>query len=117
MIPNPRTDRPQQPSAFSVLSFKRGDVQPSHARATHQLGHAVDDDHGIVIRLIERRNEASSVLAVHDVDHKNNVRVFEICFDFEPLAIAQRRAKVVRRDTQVEFVSAIELTLRVSKRR
>src|ERR1043165_1205897 len=68
MIPNPRTNRPQKPSAFPVLSFESGDVEPPHARATHQLGHAVDDDHCIVMRLIERSNKAGCGLAIHNVN-------------------------------------------------
>ncbi len=69
-----------------------------------------------MMRLIERTNQASSVFAIHDVNHKDDVRVFEISFDFQPLAVTQRRAEVVRSDAQVEFVGAIELALRVSER-
>jgi len=51
------------------------------------------------------------------VDHKNNVRVFEISFDFQPLAVTQRRAEVVRSHTQPELVHTIDLSLRVLERR
>src|SRR5688500_15310287 len=118
LAPNPRTDRLQQSTTLAVLPFPNGrDIEATHARPAHQLRHAVDDDDGVVVEPFKCSHEARRVLAVHDVYDENHVRNFEIAFNFQPLAIAERRAEVVRSYTQAELMNTIDLSLCVFQRR
>jgi len=86
---------------------------------SHQFRHAVDDDYGVVtiFESIKCRHEARRVFAVHYVDDKHNVRLFEIVFDVEPFAIAEWRSEVVGGYRQVKLIDTIDLALRVPQRR
>src|SRR6185369_6043724 len=78
--------------------------------------HTIDNYDRIVSQFIECRNKARCILAIHHVNDEDDIRFFKILFDVEPLTIAQRRAEVVRRHTQVELVRTIDLALRVFER-
>src|SRR5712691_9800947 len=65
-------------------------VQPTHARASHQLRHAVDYYNRVMTLFIEfkGRNKTRGILSIHDMDDENNVGLAKIVFDFTPLAVA-----------------------------
>src|SRR5215217_5058490 len=105
---DPGADGSQECLSFASVTFSGEcvDIQAAHASVAHQLGHAIDDDNGIVaiFKSFESGDEARCVLAVHHMYDEDNVRRREILFDVEPFAIAERRAEVVGSDTQIEFV-------------
>jgi hypothetical protein len=51
------------------------------------------------------------------MNDENNIRLPQIVFNLNPLAIAQRRSEVVRGYTQIELVNTIDLSLRLFERR
>src|ERR1051325_5497224 len=61
-------------------------------------------------------NEATRVLTIHHVNDEDDVGVVEVCFDFLPLAVTQRRSEVICCHTEVEFVRPINLALCVLQR-
>jgi hypothetical protein len=83
----------------------------------HQLRHAVDDDHGIVLLVSECADQSRRVFAVHHVNDKNNIRFRKVAFDFQPFRVAQRRTEVVSRNPEIQIVGTIDFALRVLQRR
>jgi hypothetical protein len=67
--------------------------------------------------MFESGNQPRRILTVHNMNDKDDVGAAEVPINFLPFAIAQRRAKVIGSDTQVEFVDAIDFSLRISERR
>jgi hypothetical protein len=67
--------------------------------------------------LFERRQKARSILAIHHVDDKDDIRRAQIPINLAPLIFRQSRAEVVRRHPQVERILTVNLTLSLSERR
>ena len=108
--------------SFMGLKFRNPpthgiDVETAHACSPHEFRHAVDHDHRFVLMVFKCSDQTRGVFTVHHVNDKDNIRLRQVAVDLQPLSIAQRRTKVVRRNTQIQIVHAINRALRVLQRR
>ena len=105
-------------TAISRSPGEVANIQSTHASTSHQIGHAVDHHNCIMfIRVtFERLNQTNSILAIHHVDHEDDVCLTDILRNFLPLRISQRRAEIMSSDVQVQVVNLIDLTLRIFQR-
>src|SRR6185437_12519202 len=85
----------------------------------HEIRHAVDDDHGSMLLFIaiKRGDQPGRVFTIHNMNGEDHVRSLQVSVDLEPHLVTHRRAKVVRRNLQIEIVFAIDLALRLFQRR
>src|SRR5205085_6255531 len=132
-LAHPRADAPDQPPrparVRAIRLFIRrllclvrqlaAKAQTPHARAPHQLRHAVEDDDGALSRLVarEQRQQARGVLAVGHVYDEDDLGRSEVALNIHPRAFVERRAEVVRSDAQAQSITLLDLALRLFERR
>src|SRR4030095_4399462 len=100
---------------FHSHARKARDIQPSHARMSHEIGHAIDYDDGRMLLsvAVKRGDQPSRVFSIHDMNGENHFRSLHVSIDLAPLIVTHWRAKVVSRNLQIEIKLAIDLALRL----
>ncbi len=65
----------------------------------------------------KRCDKPRGVLAVHYVNYENDIGCRQVALDLAPLVVGMGRAKVMRRNRQIEIVFTVDLALRLFQRR
>jgi hypothetical protein len=93
--------------------------EPTHPRAAHQIGHAIDHDDRAQLRLklIQQEHQPRRVFAIRDMDHEDELRCAQVALNRPPLLFIQCRAEVVSGHFEAHRILTLDLSLRLFERR